>query len=125
MPSPRGTDNLPSRNRAREPERVVDSIADRSEDVLIRNYDHRRGYDLHLTVVTYPGNTTFQKRYYLPPGEVVSECDLLPSVDCEITVTLDDAEETSGHCRIDSSPEYTAVIEIGNGTLSLTEGLYA
>lgn len=125
MPSPRGTDNRPSRDQFRESERVVNSIADRSEDILIRNYDHQSGYDLHLTVVTSTGHTTVQKRYYLPPGGVVSECDLLPSVDCEITATLNDVQETSRHCRVDSSPDHTAVIEIGNGTLRLTEGLCA
>ncbi len=125
MPSPRGTDDLPSHNRSQEPERVVAGVADRSEDILIRNYDHRSGYDLHLTAVTHPDSTTFQKRYYHPPGAVVSECDLLPSSDCEITVVLDGVQEASKHCRIDSSPDHTAVIEIGNGTLSLTEGLYA
>jgi hypothetical protein len=123
MPSPRGRDDHPSRNR-QESERVVDSTADSNEDILIRNYDHRSGYDLHLTVITHPDNTTFQKRYYLPPGAVVSECDLLPSIDCKITAVLDDVQEASRHCRIDSSPDHTAVIEIGNGTLSLTEGLY-
>lgn len=123
MPSPRGRDDNPSRNR-QESEQAVDSTADRTEDILIRNYDHRSGYDLHLTVSTHPDNTTFQKRYYLPPGAVVSECDLLRSIDCKITAVLDDVQEVSRHCRIDSSPDHTAVIEIGNGTLSLTEGLY-
>jgi hypothetical protein len=125
MPSPRGTDDLPSHNRSQESARVVASIADRSEDILLRNYDHRSGYDLHLTVVTHPDSTTFQKRYYLPPGAVVSECDLLPSPDCEITVVLDGVQEMSIQCQIDSSPDHTAVIEIGNGNLSLTEGLHA
>jgi hypothetical protein len=123
MPSPRGRDDNPSRNR-QESEQVVDSTADRTEDILIRNYDHRSGYDLHLTVITHPDNTTFQKRYYLPPGAVVSECDLLRSIDCKITAVLDDVQEVSRHCQIDSSPDHTAVIEIGSGTLSLTEGLY-
>ena len=97
----------------------------RTEDVLIRNYDHQRGYDLTLVVLTQAGETVFQNRYYLQPGETVSECDLLPSDDYEIAVTLDNTQEASRRYRIDSSPDHTAVIEIGNGALSLTAGLYS
>jgi hypothetical protein len=124
MHSPYGVETPRSRDRSQETEDVVDNVANRNEDILIRNYDHRSGYDLQLTVATHTDTTTVQRRYHLRPGEVVSECDLLPSADCEVTVTLDGAQETSRHCRIDSSPEHTAVIEMGNGTLSLTEGLY-
>jgi hypothetical protein len=123
MSSPRGRDDHSSRIGVQESERIGDSIADRTEDILIRNYDHRTGYDLQLTVTTHSDTTTFQKQYYLPPRAVVSECDPLSSVDCEITAVLDDVQEASGHCRIDSSPDHTAVIEVGNGILSLTEGL--
>jgi hypothetical protein len=105
--------------------RVFASPAGETEDILIRNYDHQRGYDLHLVVVSHAGETVFQKRYYLQPGAIVSECDLLLSADYEITVTLDNTQEASGHYRIDSSPDHTAVIEIGNGALSLTEGLHS
>jgi succinylglutamate desuccinylase len=124
MPSQNGLNPQRSRGQSQETTRVVESPAEKTEDVLIRNYDHRRGYDLHL-VVTDGDETAFQNRYYLQPGETVSECDLLPSADYEITVTLDTTQETSRHFRIDSSPDHTAVVEIGNGALSLTEGLYS
>lgn len=125
MPSQQDIDETPPRGRSQETTRVFDPTAGRSEDILIRNYDHQSGYDLHLVVVTNAGSTVLQNRYYIQPGETVSECDLLSSANYGVTVTLDSTQETSGHCRIDSSPDHTAVIEIGNGALNLTEGLYS
>lgn len=122
MPSQNGLNHPQSRNRSQEMTRVFDPSAKKTEDILIRNYDHQRGFDLHL-VVTHTDETAFQKRYYLQPGETISECDLLPSAQYEVTVTLDDTQEASEHCRIDQSLDHTVVIEIGNRALSLTEGL--
>jgi hypothetical protein len=123
MPANRGVNQARPRSRSRETTPVADP--GRTEDVLIRNYDHERGYDLRLTVRARTDETTFRNRYYLQPGEIVSECDQLPSGDYEVAVTLDDRQESSDTHRIDSSADHTVVIEIGNGALSLTEGLYS
>ena len=123
MPSQQGVTHYQSRNRSQGTTRVFDPPAKKTEDILIRNYDHQRGYDLHL-VVTHVDETAFQKRYYLQPGETISECDLLPSAQYEVTVTLDNTQEATRHCRIGQSLNHTVVIEIGNKALSLTEGLY-
>lgn len=125
MPSQQDLDETSSRGRSQGTTRIFDPTADRSEDMLIRTYDHQSGYDLHLVVVTNAGSTVLQNRYHIQPGETVSECDLLPSANYGVTVTLNNTQETSGHCRIDSSPDHTAVIEIGNGALNLTECLYS
>jgi hypothetical protein len=63
------------------------------------------------------------ERYYLQPGEARSEHGLLPSVEHELHATLDGCRDATLRCRIDSSSEHTAVVEAGNGALSLTEGL--
>jgi hypothetical protein len=49
----------------------------RCEDIHIRNYDHRWGYDLSLDVVTTDGTVVFESRYYLPPGQTESKLDVL------------------------------------------------
>lgn len=96
---------------------------DTTEEIFIRNYDHQWGYDLDLVVATPDGEPVFRKQYYLQPGHTVSERDVLRSADYQLHVTLDNSHEESRQCRIDSSPAHTAVIEVGNGVLSLTEGL--
>jgi len=124
MPSQQSANHSRLHERSAETTYVFTQSAEKTEDILIRNYDYQRGYDLHL-VITHAGETVFQKRYYVQPSDTVSECDLLPSADYGVTVTLDNTQEASGHHRIDPSPDHTAVIEIGNGALSLTEGLYS
>lgn len=123
MPSQRDRNRTRSHSRLQETTQVFDP--DKTEDVLIRNYDHRRGYDLRLVVRTQTGETAFQNRYFLQPGETVSECDLLPNGDYEVAVTLDNTQEASGQYRIDSSVDHTAVVEVGNGAVSLAEGLHS
>ena len=94
-----------------------------SEDLHVRNYDHRWGYDLAVEVVEPDGTTVFEERYYLQPGQVESELGVLEEGEYELRATLDNLQEASRTCRVDAAPEHTAVIEVGNGALSLTEGL--
>jgi hypothetical protein len=94
-----------------------------TEHIHIRNYDHQWGYDLDIVVATPDGEPVVRKHYYLQPGQAVSERDLLSSAEYELHVTLDNSHEARLPCRISSATEHTAVIEVGNGVLSLTEGL--
>lgn len=93
-----------------------------TEALHLRSYDHRRGYDLTVEARRLDGERTFERRYYLPPGEAVDEDDL-PAGVYELTVTLDNDDSEQLRCRLDAAPGHTAVIEVGNGTLSLTQGL--
>ena len=95
----------------------------RSEALHIRSYDHQWSYDLDVEIVTNDGEMVFQERYYLLPGHTESEFSTIPSGDYQLRVTLDNRHEETLECRIDSAPDHTAVIEVGNGALALTEGL--
>lgn len=94
-----------------------------AEHIHIRNYDRQWGYDLDIVVATPKGEPVVRKHYYLQPGQAVSERDLLSSAEYELRVTLDNGHEARLPCRISSAAEHTAVVEVGNGVLSLTEGL--
>ncbi|MFB6361230.1 MAG: hypothetical protein ABEH59_07890 [Halobacteriales archaeon] len=96
-----------------------------SEDIHIRNFDHQWGYDLAIEAVDEDGETVLEKRYYLQSGRVESELDVLPAGEYEIEATLDNLKQETLWCRIDDDPEHGVVIEVGNGALSLTEGLSA
>ncbi|MFB6174301.1 MAG: hypothetical protein ABEI39_06635 [Halobacteriales archaeon] len=93
------------------------------EAIHLRSYDHQWAYDLDVEVVTEDGESAFRERYYLLPGRAESESLALPDGEYEVRVTLDNAREERLNCRIDSTPEGTAVVEVGNGALGLTEGL--
>lgn len=95
-----------------------------SEDLYVRNYDPYWGYDLELTVDGPEAAPTFEATYYLQPGQVKSVGNVLPAGEYEVSVVLDNRREETAACRVSSAPEHTIHVELGNGTVSLTEGLY-
>jgi len=99
------------------------SVARRSEEIHIRNFDVNQAYDLTITVRDSQG-LVFANRYYLTPGKTVSELDRLPAGEYEVQVELDSCRQRTALCEIDETPARTALIEVGNGTVSVTEGLY-
>lgn len=99
------------------------AVERRTEEIHIRNFDFSRTYDLTVEVYDADG-LVFASRYYLTPGKTVSERGRLPPGEYEIRVELDGRRERRLHCEIDDTPDKTALVEIGNGTVSVTEGLY-
>lgn len=103
---------------------LIDSDdAGQSGKLVLRSYDHQRSYDIEVTITDKGGTQVFQDRFVLFPGETESVSDLIPSEPLSITVTSTAAQERTLETRLDSSPERTAVVEVGNGILSLTAGL--
>jgi len=99
------------------------SVARRSEEIHIRNFDVNRAYDLTIEVRDSEG-LVFANRYYLTPGKTVSELGQLPPGEYEVQAELDGRRQQTARCEIDGTPARTALIEVGNGTVSVTEGLY-
>lgn len=94
-----------------------------SEDIHVRNYDHQWGYDLTIEAIDGEGEIVYERRYYLQPGQSESEVDVLPSGDYEIRATMDNLKQETRRCHIDATPANTAIVEVGNGAISVTEGL--
>lgn len=115
-----GTASYVTQERKTETRREV---ARRSEEIHIRNFDTSRSYDLTVEVRDSEG-LAFASRYYLTPGKTVSELGQLPPDEYEVRVELDGRRQQTVRCEIDETPEGTALIEVGNGTVSVTEGLY-
>lgn len=118
------------RKQTADPEFERGTLSDRpevigSEQIHIRNHDHQWGYDLTLAIVDAADDVVFEKQYYLQPGHIESELDALPADEYEIRATLDNLEEETLRGHIDAEPKHTLVIEMGNGVLSLTQGLQA
>jgi hypothetical protein len=95
----------------------------RSEEIHIRNFDVERTYDLTVTVQDTDG-IVFANRYHLKPGTTVSELDRLAAGEYVVQVALDGRQQAVTECTVDETPENTALIEVGNGIVSVTEGLY-
>ena len=95
----------------------------RSEALHVRSYAHERAHTVVVEAVTPDGDVAFETEYYLHPGDAESEVDALPTGRYEVRATLDGDKRETAICRIGADPGRTAVIEVGNGVLSLTEGL--
>ncbi len=112
-----------ARTAGRRARDASDARTARSEDLHVRSYAHEWAYDVTVEVFTPDGDVAFEADYYLQPGDVESEVDALPAGEYEVRATLDDDDRRTLRCRIGSSPDRTVVVEVGNGVLSLTEGL--
>lgn len=110
-------DNDARRNRREE-------VTERREDVHIRNYDFRQGYDLDLTVSTETGTSVLDGRFYFQPGAFRSLENTLEPGRYEVTVRLDDGDPETTTCEVDDEPDGGLLIELGNGQVSVTEGIY-
>ncbi|MFT4880237.1 MAG: hypothetical protein ACI9CA_000753 [Natronomonas sp.] len=95
-----------------------------TEDVYLRNYDPFCEHDLTVTVTDGSGGPVFRRRYYFQPGEVRSERDLFEPGVYEVTVELDGCRRETATCRVGPEPGRAVHVELGNGAVSVTEGLY-
>jgi hypothetical protein len=105
-----------------EPATQGSTTLDRA-DLFIRNFDTNRVN--HVTVrVRDEDRIAFASRYALTPGKTECECDRLPPGEYDLVVEMDNHRRETATCQIGSGHEHTALIEVGNGTVSVTQGLY-
>ena len=97
------------------------SSAPTTEDVLIRNYDFQWGYDLEVTVTDADGDPVHDERYYLQPGETKSEFGVFGPGALEVHVVLDNRRELT--TSVDDGAA-GVLVELGNGAVSVHDGLY-
>lgn len=94
-----------------------------SEDLFVRNYDIERTYHLRLTAVHDADDERLERQYTLQPGQVIAEFGILPSGQYELRVEIAHTG-TDGTCTVGTAPDETALVEVGNGTVSISQGLY-
>ncbi|MFB6092939.1 MAG: hypothetical protein ABEK02_08025 [Haloquadratum sp.] len=94
-----------------------------SEDVYVRNYDPFRGYDLAIRVGP-PDDPVFEETYYLTPGRTASLEDRIEPGEYAVAVELDSGRQKTARCRVGPAPADTIHVELGNGVVSVTEGLF-
>jgi hypothetical protein len=97
--------------------------ASRNEEIHVRNFDVRRSYDLTVQIRT-ASEVVFLTRYSLTPGKTATELGRVSPGEYEVYAELGGRRSERVRCEIDETPEGTARIEVGNGTLSVSQGLY-
>lgn len=86
----------------------------------LRNYDHWEGHSVRLAVVSRDGEEVYSGRRYLAPEQAAQLREPLSGGDYEVRVWIDGVERARRTCRIGASSSGTAVVEIGNGVVSVT-----
>jgi hypothetical protein len=114
----RSTDEQPAdpTGRRLEPDSAV-------EAVRLRNYDHWQGHSLRVAVAPVDGDVVIAERRYLAPGQSERVAGSLEGGTYEIRVWVDGVERARASYRIDDSTAGTAVVELGNGVVSVTGGV--
>jgi len=93
-----------------------------SEEIHIRNFDDTQTYDLTVTV-RREDDSVLSNTYNLTPGRRISEIYRLPAGIYDVTAKLDTLQHATTRCEIGSTAQRTALIEVGNGIVSVTQGL--
>ena len=94
-----------------------------TEDLLVRNHDFQWGYDLEVDVTGADGETVLDERYYLQPGGSRSLFDVFDADEYEVRVVLDNRRTTTARVEVDDATD-GVLVELGNGAVSVHDGLY-
>jgi hypothetical protein len=95
-----------------------------SEECLtIRNYDSHVSHEVTVRFYDADEDIAFKRSYTLSPLDVVSVSQRLDRAVYRVDVVVDEDTNVDAECLIGSGPNETALVEIGNGLLSVTEGV--
>lgn len=99
--------------------RGPDAAATPTEDLLLRNYDGETGHTVTIRLAS-DGQAVFQDAVRLSPGETRSVMDAVAPGRYEVDVRVDGGRTASEQCRIGPDLAATALVELGNGIVSIT-----
>lgn len=95
-----------------------------SEEVFVRNYDVERTYRLTISLTAVDGDDEYATTHRLRPGQAVSELGVVEPGRYRVRVDCDGARHATDEVFVGPAPAETLLIEVGNGAVSVSEGLY-
>ena len=104
--------------------REAESQRATTEHIHVRNYDFERSYGVMVKIEDTSGDRLFSRRYFLRPGQSRSERGLLIPGTYRITAAIDPPQRDAMDCAIGETPDRTGLVQVGNGVVSVSEGLY-
>jgi len=109
-----------SQRRSNPPVTATETAAT-DELFHIRNYDIETSHTVWIHVGE--GEQRLETTRRLRPGETRTVAEAIPPGEYDIEVGIDGLRRTVGRCRVGPDPERTALVEVGNGVVSVTEGV--
>lgn len=92
------------------------------EAVRVRNYDHREGHSVHVTLEGRDVDSRLSERSYLAPGQSTRVSGAIEPGQYQLQIRVDGVERRRADLELDEMPGGTAVVELGNGVVSVTRG---
>jgi hypothetical protein len=92
------------------------------ETIVLRSYDGSRTRTATVRLLA-GDDTVFERTYRLPPLSVVSVHLRLDRGVYRVDARLDADHADSAECLLGSAPTETAFVEVGNGLVSVAEGV--
>ena len=92
------------------------------EAVHVRNYDHRESHSVAVRLDDADGREVAAERHALAPGQSARTTAALEPGEYDLRVRVDGVERRRRTCRLGPGPADTAVVELGNGAVSVTTG---
>jgi hypothetical protein len=93
-----------------------------SESVSVRNYDAARVNTLSVRLVDSRDEVVVDRSVRVEPSETVSMRLPIDHATYRVEATLEEQASDSAECPIGDTPEERAVIECGNGVVTVTAG---
>lgn len=90
--------------------------------VTVRNYDHVDAHSVRVTVSDAGGRTVLTERCYLAPGQTRGLTAPITTGEHRIEVRVDGVHRHRLEQELDAARAPAAVVELGNGVLSVTPG---
>lgn len=94
------------------------------ESLVVRNHDSSETHDLQVTLVDHRGELAFDRTLSVAPLETVSIETRLDRAVYRVEARLEAGAAASSECLIGSDPDECALVEVGNGIVSVVEGLF-
>lgn len=92
-----------------------------NEFLVLRNHDFERAYDVKVFLTDANGRTRGPNTFVVPPGQVRCILAELPDGRYRVRVSIS-GDEDRADVVLGSDPTEFALIETGNGAVSVTEG---
>ena len=92
--------------------------------VVLRNYDGEDAHELSVEFYDDEGTIVFDRTFALDPLDMVVVRPQIKADTYRVTIECDGGRTASEDCLISSQVGEAALIEIGNGVVSVTDGLF-
>ncbi|MFA9516628.1 hypothetical protein ACERIT_05340 [Halopenitus sp. H-Gu1] len=93
------------------------------ESLVLRNYDGTEANEVTIRLVDSDESVTFDGTYALRPGSSKSIHVRLDRGVYVVEACLNGGKTDRAECLIGSGPDETALVEVGNGLVSVVEGV--